>query len=109
MEGVSLREALDGRPLSRPHPLFWEHEGNRAVRSGNWKIVSVYPEAWELYDITADRVERHDVARTISASAPPPGPGLPTSSSASRTSGTRGPNGHTWIPGQVRRDCRGAT
>ena len=62
MEGVSLRGALDGRPLNRPHPLFWEHEGNRAVRSGNWKIVSLYPEAWELYDIAADRVERHNVA-----------------------------------------------
>jgi arylsulfatase len=62
MEGVSLRAALDGRPLNRPHPLFWEHEGNRAVRSGNWKIVSLYPEAWELYDIAADRVERHNVA-----------------------------------------------
>ena len=44
MEGVNLRPALDGRPLNRPRPLFWEHEGNRAVRSGNWKIVSVYPD-----------------------------------------------------------------
>ena len=34
---------------NRPHPLFWEHEGNRAVRSGNWKIVSLYREPWELY------------------------------------------------------------
>ena len=62
MEGISLRAALDGHPLNRPHPLFWEHEGNRAVRSGDWKIVSLYPEAWELYDIAADRVERNNVA-----------------------------------------------
>jgi arylsulfatase len=62
MQGVSLRPALDGRTLSRTQPLFWEHEGNRAVRSGNWKLVSTYPGEWELYDIAADRVERNNVA-----------------------------------------------
>jgi arylsulfatase len=62
MEGVSLRGVFAGRPLARPQPLFWEHEGNRAVRSGRWKIVSTFPGAWELYDVTADRVEAHDVA-----------------------------------------------
>ena len=62
MEGVSLRPAFAGRPLNRPHPMFWEHEGNRAVRSGRWKLVSRYPGEWELYDITADRVERNDLA-----------------------------------------------
>lgn len=74
MEGISLRPALAGRPLNRAQPLFWEHEGNRAVRSGNWKLVSTFPDDWELYDIAADRVERHnvaaqhpDVVRTLSA------------------------------------------
>lgn len=74
MEGVSLRGALLGRRLTRPQPLFWEHEGNRAVRSGNWKLVSTYRGGWELYDMTADRVERTDLAqrrpdlvRTLSA------------------------------------------
>jgi arylsulfatase A-like enzyme len=62
MEGVSLRPALAGRALSRKQPLFWEHEGNRAVRSGQWKLVSTYPRGWELYDMTADRVERNDLA-----------------------------------------------
>ena len=62
MEGVSLRPALAGRALARTQPLFWEHEGNRAVRSGKWKLVSAYPKAWELYDMTADRVERNDLA-----------------------------------------------
>jgi arylsulfatase A-like enzyme len=62
MEGVSLRPALAGRALARTQPLFWEHEGNRAVRSGKWKLVSAYPKGWELYDMSADRVERHDLA-----------------------------------------------
>ena len=62
MEGVSLRPALAGRALARMQPLFWEHEGNRAVRSGKWKLVSTYPKEWELYDMTADRVERNDLA-----------------------------------------------
>ena len=62
MEGVSLRPAFGGRSLSRPRPLFWEHEGSRAVRSGNWKLVSTYPDGWELYDMAADRVERDNLA-----------------------------------------------
>ena len=62
MEGISLRPALDGRALGRTQPLFWEHEGNRAVRSGSWKLVSTYPNEWELYDMAADRVERNDLA-----------------------------------------------
>ena len=62
VEGVSLRPAFGGRPLTRTRPIFWEHEGSRAVRSGNWKLVSTYPEGWELYDIAADRVERNDLA-----------------------------------------------
>jgi len=62
MEGISLRPIFSGQAITRAQPLFWEHEGNRAVRSGNWKIVSTYPGEWELYDIAADRVERTNVA-----------------------------------------------
>ena len=43
MEGLSLRPAFEGQSLRRTRPLFWEHEGNRAVRSGNWKLVSTFP------------------------------------------------------------------
>ena len=42
--------------------LYWEHEGNRAVRRGQWKLVCKYPGEWELYDMQADRSELHDVA-----------------------------------------------
>ena len=74
MEGVSLRSAFAGEPLHRSAPLFWEHEGNRAIRDGNWKLVLKYPGGWELYDIAADRTEQHDlggknpeVVKTLSA------------------------------------------
>lgn len=61
-EGASLRPALGGRRIDRRQPLYWEHEGNRAIRDGRWKLVSRFPDGWELYDLTADRVERTDLA-----------------------------------------------
>ncbi|SED52237.1 arylsulfatase [Ruania alba] len=60
-EGATLLPALRGH--DRPErPLFWEHEGNAAVRSGRWKLARKYPGAWELYDLHADRTEIHDLA-----------------------------------------------
>lgn len=61
-EGVSLVPAFAGRPLARTQPLCWEHEGNKAVRDGRWKLVQKWRGAWELYDIDTDRVEQHDLA-----------------------------------------------
>jgi arylsulfatase len=61
MEGVSLRPGFAGQPLNRPQPLFWEHEGNKAVRDGRWKLVQKWRGPWELYDIETDRVEQHNL------------------------------------------------
>jgi len=61
VEGVSLLPAFQAQPLDR-EAVFWEHEGNRAVRSGKWKLVSRYPGPWELYDLVADRTEANDLA-----------------------------------------------
>jgi lysophospholipase L1-like esterase len=61
--GVSLRPAFAGQPLNRPEPIYWEHEGNRAVRDGRWKLVAKSPAgAWELYDMETDRTETHNLA-----------------------------------------------
>jgi arylsulfatase A-like enzyme len=54
--------------LKRENPLFWEHEGNRAMRSGDWKLVSAYDytakkfKVWELYDLKNDRSELSDLS-----------------------------------------------
>ena len=61
-EGISLRPALAGNGLVRQQPLCWEHEGNKAVRDGRWKLVQKWKGPWELYDIAADRVEADDLA-----------------------------------------------
>ncbi|WP_165066306.1 arylsulfatase [Paludisphaera rhizosphaerae] len=61
-EGVSLRPAFNGESLNRPGPIFWEHEGNRAVRDGDWKLVAKSDQPWELYNIAEDRSELHDLA-----------------------------------------------
>lgn len=68
-EGVSLRPALEGKGLERKQPLFWEHEGNRAVRDGKWKLVAKEGRPWELHDTDADRVEGTDLSAREPAKA----------------------------------------
>ena len=62
MQGRSMMPAFEGRPLVRDKPIFWEHEGNRAVRDGKWKLVARFQQPWQLFDMTADRTEMHDLA-----------------------------------------------
>ena len=62
LQGVSLLPALEGKDLKRPEPIFWEHESNRAIREGNWKLVAKADQAWELYDMEQDRTEMHNLA-----------------------------------------------
>jgi arylsulfatase len=67
LEGESLRPIFSGKDRNgHPGGIYWEHEGNRAIRLGKWKLVSKWspPEKnrWELYDIDADRTERKDLS-----------------------------------------------
>jgi len=53
---------LEGKQ-SKPHEaLFWEHEGSRAIRKGNWKAVAENNQAWELYNLADDRTENKNLA-----------------------------------------------
>jgi arylsulfatase len=62
LEGRSLLPIIQGAVNQPLRPLFWEHEGNRAVRLGSWKLVARNKTNWELYDIEKDRTERTDLA-----------------------------------------------
>ena len=75
LEGKSLIPAFDNHTIDR-EALCWEHEGNRAIRIGKWKLVSkpnrkprhfdlveeLPLENWELYDLESDRTETKDLA-----------------------------------------------
>jgi arylsulfatase len=63
LEGRSLRQVFN-TDLSQRGPMFWEHEGNGAMRDGKWKLVRQHPCDWELYDMEADRTETNDLAST---------------------------------------------
>lgn len=63
LEGRSLQPAFVGDEIERD-AIYWEHEGNRAVRVGDWKLVAKGPEgAWELYNLRDDRTELHNVVK----------------------------------------------
>jgi len=69
MQGVSLQPALKGKSLKREQPICWEHEANRAIRDGKWKLVAKENQPWELYDMEQDRSELHDLATANSKKA----------------------------------------
>jgi arylsulfatase len=62
LEGRSLVPAFSDQPVPR-EALYWEHEGNAAIRVGDRKLVRAGRNAkWQLYDLAADRTEQHDLA-----------------------------------------------
>jgi len=64
LEGKSLVAAFANKALDR-QAIFWEHEGNRAVRVGDLKLVSKHGDPWELYDLSKDRIEGHNLAAAM--------------------------------------------
>ncbi len=60
--GRSLVPAITtNAPIDREY-LWWLHEGNRAIRRGDWKLVAAANEPWELYDLGIDRSETSNLA-----------------------------------------------
>jgi arylsulfatase len=63
--GKSLVPALNKDEVIPRESLWWYHEGNRALRVGNWKIVAAKGEPWELYDVGNDRAEQVNLASAM--------------------------------------------
>jgi arylsulfatase len=61
MQGESILKLLKGEEWKRQQPIFFEHEGNCAIRLGNFKLVCEYASDWELYDMDVDRTELNNL------------------------------------------------
>ena len=62
IEGKSLTSVFENDKME-DRQIFFEHERNRAVRHGKWKLVAKGLQGkWELYDMEKDRTEMHDLA-----------------------------------------------
>ena len=66
MPGKSLMPALSKDvPIARDC-LWWLHEGNRAIRVGDYKLVASGADSpWELYDLSTDRAESHNLGEKM--------------------------------------------
>lgn len=64
LPGGSLVPVLDRDVVIPREYLYWHHEGNRALRVGDWKVVSEAENnaTWELYNLRTDRIESNDLA-----------------------------------------------
>ncbi|MEM9886596.1 MAG: arylsulfatase [Bacteroidota bacterium] len=61
LEGKSFLPTLKNEKTAFDRVLLWEHEGNQAVRKGDWKLVRLHNETWELYDLKNDPIELRNV------------------------------------------------
>jgi arylsulfatase A-like enzyme len=80
LEGQSLLGVVKGSEDNSTRKVCWEHEGNRAIRKGDWKLISRYEndyryfeqwefpkkprqQEWELYNVKKDRWELNECAQ----------------------------------------------
>lgn len=64
LPGVSLSGAIRNRQQTQRDFIYFNHNNNRALRKGDWKIVAKGREGpWELYDMKTDRCEQKDLAQ----------------------------------------------
>ncbi|MFL3659618.1 MAG: arylsulfatase, partial [Opitutales bacterium] len=66
-EGQSFSSILNGdKGTYSPHDaLFWAHSKGKAIRVGDWKLVSENKRPWELYNLNDDPTELSDLAQKM--------------------------------------------
>jgi arylsulfatase A-like enzyme len=72
LDGVNLLPFLTGKTTNAPHEnLFWRYGDQRAVRSGDWKLVTAIDRSVRpptlltgLYDLAKDVSEKNDLSAT---------------------------------------------
>ena len=62
--GVSLKNAFETDAKISRDSIWWLHEGNQALRQGDFKLVKAKDEPWQLYDLSKDRGETTDLSKT---------------------------------------------
>ena len=65
--GTSLTPLFNHPEKIVDKTVFWEHEGSRAMRKQDWKLVAEIGQPWELYNLKSDRTETEDLAKTYPA------------------------------------------
>jgi arylsulfatase len=63
LDGNSLIPLINQEISTTHDTLFWEHDGGRAIRIGDWKMASLPGEEWELFDLSVDRTEMNNLAK----------------------------------------------
>ena len=61
LEGKSLLPIFEGIERDSHDVLYWEHQKNKAIRKGDWKLVSISDGTWELYNLKIDRTELNNL------------------------------------------------
>jgi len=64
-DGKDLMPLLLGKTAAIHDTLFWEHEGGRAMRLGDWKIASLKGKEWELFNLAEDQTETNNLANKL--------------------------------------------
>ena len=62
LPGRSFAPVLTSNAVLPPRTLYFQLFNNMAVVDNGWRLVTAYGEPWQLYDLTHDRTETHDLA-----------------------------------------------